>query len=290
MAQWIRDALQAAAAAPDGEIPDDVDARLKAAVSQALGEGYNLNTNRIDPQWFKPLADAAIALARHPAAGTVADEIMNQDNFHQSDECRRVRKVALRMLLDEMSKLPVDQAQRLLNWISVNDPAVEKEAWRKLAAGLRSRWDAEPDWQVKNQLGGMLAGVLQGHIDVETWLTFLRTQLKNSSEDDRPGHVRQLFNALLGQPWKQAYEDECFGLLGQLAPADQEAAQRLAIEVAAVYQMTDSMVRARFQARMQAVAHPEKLTRHRASCQAGGEPPPGAGGLRRPLAQGNVCP
>ena len=68
------------------------------------------------------------------------------------------------MLLDEMGKLPVDQLQRLLNWISANDPAVEKEAWQKLAAGLRNRWDAEPDWQVKNQFGGMLAGVLQGHI------------------------------------------------------------------------------------------------------------------------------
>ena len=261
VAQWIHDGLQAAAAAPDGELPDDVDARLQAAVSQALGQGYGLNTNRIDPQWFKPLADAAIALARHPAAGTVADEIMNQDNFHQSDECRRVRKAALRMLLDEMPKLPVDQMQRLLNWISANDPAVEKEAWRKIAAGLRSRWDAAPDWQVKNRLGGILAGVLQGHIDMETWLAFLRKQLADSSEDDRAGHARQLFDALLGQPWKQVYEDEAFGLLGQLAAADQEAAQRLAIEVAAVCQMTDTLVQARFRARMQTIAHPEKLTR-----------------------------
>ncbi len=264
VAQWIRDAEQAAQA-PDGgpssdTLPADVDARLRAAVSQALGQGYNLYTNRIDPQWFKPLADAAICFARHPAAGSVADQIMGNYYFQQSDECRRVRKAALRMLLDEIGKLPVDQLQRLLNWISANDPAVEKEAWQKIAAGLRSRWDAEPDWQVKNQLGGMLAGVLQNHIDAETWLAFLRMQLKDSPDEYRAGHARQLFDALLGQPWKQAYEDEAFGLLAQITDAEQ-ASQRLAIEIAALCQMTDRMVQARFQARMKAVEHPEKLTR-----------------------------
>ena len=178
VAQWIRDApsrplpsnrRQRAIAQAD-TLPADVDARLRAAVSQALGQGYNLYTNRIDPQWFKPLADAAICFARHPSTAAVADQIMGQYNFQQSDECRRVRKAALRMLLDEMGKLPVDQLQRLLNWISANDPAVEKEAWQKIAAGLRGRWDAEPDWQVKNQLGAMLAGVLQDHRGAETWL------------------------------------------------------------------------------------------------------------------------
>ncbi len=273
IAQWIHDAeqdVQASNGEPllksggkpphSKELPADVDARLRAAVSQALGQGYNLYTNRIDPQWFEPLADAAICFARHPSASSVADQIMGQWNFQQSDECRRVRKVALRMLLDEMGKLPVDQLQRLLNWVSANDPAVEKGAWQKIAAGLRGRWDAEPDWLVKNQLGGMLAGVLQGHSDAETWLEFLRRQLKNSREEDRAGHARQLFDALLGQPWKQVYEDEAFGLLAQL-PADEQASQRLAIEVAALCQMTDGMVQARFQDRMKAVEHPEKLTR-----------------------------
>ncbi len=263
VAQWIRDAQQAVqepSRKSSNALPADVDARLRAAVSQALGQGYNLNTNRIDPQWFKPLGDAAICFARHPSAASVADQIMNYYIFQQSDECRRVRKTALHMLLDGIGKLPIDQLQRLMNWISANDPAVEKEVWQKIAAGLRGRWDAESDWQVKNQLGGMLAGVLQGHIGVEPWIAFLRTQLKDSPDDQRAGHARQLFDALLGQSWKQAYEDEAFGLLAQL-PAAEAASQRLAIEVAALCQMTDRMVQARFQDRMKAVEHPEKLTR-----------------------------
>ena len=72
VAQWIRDAeqvVQTPGREASDSLPADVDARLRAAVSQALGQGYNLYTNRIDPQWFKPLADAAICFARHPAAG-----------------------------------------------------------------------------------------------------------------------------------------------------------------------------------------------------------------------------
>ncbi|MGA2032621.1 MAG: VIT domain-containing protein [Thermoguttaceae bacterium] len=282
VAQWIRDAQQIVEAGADkppaDALPGDVDARLRAAVALALGQGQNLYTNRIEPKWFKPLADAAICFARHPSAGSVADQIMGQYSFQQSDECRRVRKAALRMLLDtskgdspvfvatkrslgpelgQSPELPVEQLQRLLNWI---DPIAEEEAWQKIAAGLRGRWNAEPDWQVKNQLGAMLARVLHEHIGVDPWLAFLRTQLTGASEEQQAGCARQLFDALLGQPWKQAYEDEVFGLLPQIAAAEQ-ASQRRAIEIAALCQMTDTLVQARFQDRMKAVAHPEKLTR-----------------------------
>jgi tetratricopeptide (TPR) repeat protein len=271
MAQWIKDAER-----PD-ELPPDVDARLRAAVSQALGQGYNLYANRIDEQWFKPLADAAIYFGvgrtgspsnppgtdHHSvlqAQASVAEQIMNQHHFQQSDECRRVRRTAVKMLLDEIDKLPMEQIQRLINWVSANDPAVEKEAWKQIAAGLRRRWDAEPDWQIKGRLGGILASVLQGHIGADEWLSFLRAQLKGAPEEHRAGFARQLFDALLGQPWKQANEDEAFGLLEQISDAEKPS-QRLAVQVAALCQMTDRMVQARFQNRMKAVEHPEKLTR-----------------------------
>ena len=70
IAQWIKDAQR-----PE-ELPPDVDSRLRAAVSQALGQGYNLYTNRIDERWLKPLAEAALYFARHPSAAHVADQIM----------------------------------------------------------------------------------------------------------------------------------------------------------------------------------------------------------------------
>ena len=109
LAQWIDEGLGQVSKEPESrqiENPPYVEARLRAAVSQALGQGYNLYTNRIDERWLKPLGDAAIALARHSSAASVADQIMGNYYFQQSDECRRVRKAALRMLLDEVGKLP----------------------------------------------------------------------------------------------------------------------------------------------------------------------------------------
>jgi tetratricopeptide (TPR) repeat protein len=263
VAQWIDEGVGQVSNLPEsrqvGNLPH-IDARLHAALAQALGQGYNLYTNRIDDRWLKPLGDAAIAFARHPSAASVADQIMGNWQFQQTDECRRVRKAALRILLDGIDKLPLDQLQRLLNWVSSNDPAVEQAAWQKIAAGLRTRWDAEADWQVENQLGGMLAGVLQGHIGVDAWLDFLRTQWKDAPAEYRAASAGQLFNALLGQPWKQAFEDEAFGLLSQLSDAEQPS-QREAAEIAALCRMTDVMVPARFQDRMKTVKHPEKLTR-----------------------------
>ena len=141
VAQWIRDAEQAARALDGGPssdtLPAEVDARLRAAAVAGPRAGLQPVYQSHRPPVVQPLGDAAICFARHPAAVYAADQIMGNYYFQQSDECRRVRKAALRMLLDEIGKLPVDQLQRLLNWISANDPAVEKEAWRKIAAGLR---------------------------------------------------------------------------------------------------------------------------------------------------------
>ena len=196
IAQWLKDSRR-----PD-ELPPDVDARLQAAVAQALGGGYNLNTDRLDEQWLRPLADTAIYFARHPSASSVAEQIMadpfeseGSAQFGRSDQGRRVRKEAARMLLSDMDTLTAEQATRLINWISADDPAVEKESWKRIAAALRRRWDAEPDWEVKARFGQVLADVLQKHADAQQWLDFLRTQLAGAPEEYRAG-----FSASLSMP------------------------------------------------------------------------------------------
>ena len=70
-----------------------------------------------------------------------------------------------------------------------------------------------------------------------------------------------MFEALIARPWSQAYEDEAFGLLEKLSEGQKEADVRLAIQVAALHQLTDRMLAARYQAKVSAIEHPEKLTR-----------------------------
>ena len=265
IAQWIRDAEEAVRAARRHRCAGRTAARRHGTASSGRVAG---DWTRLQPiyQSRRPavVQDAGRCGDRiRPSswAGAVADQIMNNyNNFRESDECRHLRKTALRKLLDEMSKLRSSEVVRLLGWISVNDPVVEKPAWEKIAAGLQHRWEAESDWQMKDRFGNMLAGVLRDHLGAESWLAFLRTQLKGSPDESRAGHAKQLFEALLGQPWKQQYEDEVFRLLPQI-PEAEDASQRLAQEVAALCRMTDSFVRARFQSSMKAVEHPEKLTR-----------------------------
>ena len=245
-------AVPASAGSPDEQ-------RLRAAVQQALGQGYNLNTQRIEEKWQRPLADVALALARHPALGSLADEIMGRWQFQQSDECRRVRKAALQMLRGEIEKLTPEQIQRLVNWISSNDSAVELPEWQKIAAGLRRRWEAEPKREVRRQLGGILVGVL-GHVGPQETLAFLRRELAEASPDERAGYAWELFGTLLGQPWSAEIEDELFGLVDRLSDA-RLPADRLAAEIAALLRLSDALVRARCDATMLKVEHPEKLTR-----------------------------
>ncbi|MHC4176708.1 MAG: VIT domain-containing protein, partial [Planctomycetota bacterium] len=75
IAAWLKEGRQ------QGKLPPDVSCRLRAAVSQALGQGYGMRTNRIDEQWLDPLADTARFFARHETHSNVASPIMGHRQF-----------------------------------------------------------------------------------------------------------------------------------------------------------------------------------------------------------------
>jgi len=234
--------------------------RLRAAVSQALGRGYNLQTQRIDPRWPDPLADLVLFCARHDVRLDIAQEIMGDWRFMQTDSCRRARKELAKMLRQGAEKLSPEQIERFVGWIMPNDPAVEPEVWQKIIAVLRQRWSAETRPELRHRLGSTLVQVLSSRAKPEELLEFLRLQLRSADEEYRTAYARQLFDTLLGQPWSAEHENEAFTLLGRLSEAE-EPAERLAAAVAALYRLTDRMVQARFDARMKAIEHQEKLTR-----------------------------
>jgi len=250
-ARWLDDARG------EGPIEGDVRGRLDAAALHGLGSIYGLHTERIDERWLQPLADTALFLARHEGGGSIADRIMGNHRFRNTDACRRVRKAAAKILVAELDQLEPAEIQRLVNWISPNDPAVEKPVWQQIADGLKRRWVAETDEQVKNQLLRPLIYSLRYHVGAEPWLELLRLRIR---EDECQEAYAQLFTAVLEQPWSAEFEDEAFGLLRKQS-FDAEETQRLAIEVTALYQLTDRMVRARFDHRMKQIEHPEDETR-----------------------------
>jgi tetratricopeptide (TPR) repeat protein len=235
-------------------------ARLDAAVSQALGQGYGMSSDRIDEQWLEPLAQAAVFFARHPSQAHMADQIMNHWRFQQSDNCRQVRKAAAEMLQADIDKLTPQQIQRLVNWIMPNDPAVEKDTWKRLAAGLLTRWAASADTNDKRAFGQTLVLIYANRLDAPEYLAFLRRQLKDAPRDLRAQYAGQLFDALTVQAWSQELEDEALGMIENLSNAD-EPSRRFASAVMALHIFDDRMGQARYNAKAKALEHPEALTR-----------------------------
>ncbi len=269
MREWMRQGVAAA------DTDEAAVARLGAAISQALGSGWNVYIGEVADEWQQPLAEVAIALASHPSRAHLADQIMNDYRFARTDACRGVRKAAAEMLQADAEKLAISALQRLVGWIMPNDPAVEQAAWKRISEPLRKRWTLMKDPNVAHEykwvpegiepvyqrhaLGGTLANIYASRLP-ELYLPFLREQFKDGPADYRSQYARQLFNALTTQPWATDLEDEAFGLLDKLTDANEPGA-RLASAAGALHQLTDRMVSARYAARMKAVEHPEDLPR-----------------------------
>jgi tetratricopeptide (TPR) repeat protein len=171
---------------------------------------------------------------------------------------REARKTLAGILVKEFDKLSAEQIDYFVTWVW-SDAGMERDAWKKLAEGLRKRWDAEKKPEIKHQLGQSLVRILTFLGPVEI-LPFLRVQWKQGPEQHRTLYANQLLSSLLSQTWSAAYEDEAFTLLDKGAePA--EPAGGLFSRVAALHRLTDAMLEARYQARMKTVEHPERLTR-----------------------------
>jgi len=254
LGQWLKEGQK-----PE-PLPPAAEHRLRAAVQQALGQGYYLSTDRIEPLWQDRLAEAALFFARHDAHLDVAGQIMTHWRFQQTDAGQRVRAELARLLRRDAEKLSAQQIQQFVSWCLYGSAKVQPEAWKEIAARLRQRWSAEPQPEIRRQIGSALAQVLGGRVSAEARVEFLRDQLREAPPQYRTDYVQKLFEALLREPWKAEQEDEMFVLLPQLSDAD-DPADRLSVQASALREMTDRMVQARFDARMQAIPHQEKLTR-----------------------------
>ncbi len=250
MARWLREGQAA------GELSPAVIARVQAAIQQALGQGHNLYTGRIEPRWLSPLGDAALSFVHNDDRLSLANMILSGWQFQQTDEVRRVRKA----LLDEMrtgsEKMSPARMESYLQWVST----AEASEWKSIGAGLLRHWSAEADVEKKHQLGRLVVQVLSRQNDPPALLAFLHTQWRKGPKSYRSGYAGELFETLLTQPWSAEYEDEAFTLLGKLSETEDEG-RRLRARVAALYRLTDRMIEARRAAKMKTVEHPEKLTR-----------------------------
>ncbi len=169
--------------------------------------------------------------ARNDTQPGIAENIMSNWRFQQTDQCRRVRKGAAELLKTDLEKLSTDQVRRYISWIMPNDPTVEQEVWKRIAAELHERWAAETDPAVKGQFAQSLVQVLSSRIGTDEYLAFLREQMEKASDEDRTRCAVQLFDAMLSQPWSMEHENELFSLLDKLSDSA-EPAERWPLKLA----------------------------------------------------------
>ncbi len=240
----------------EGELPEPTAARMYAAVEFARGQGRHFSDNRVDERWHAALAETALHFAHREDPARIAETILQNGYFANTDAGRAARKTLGQELLKGIATLPTERIARYAAWA---DQALETDEWATIAAALRRRWAAEKTPDAKHALGQSLIGVLHRFIGDDD-LNFLREQWKSATELYRSQYANSFFNALIVRPWKSESEDELFALLAQLAPAD-EPAGGLRSRIRNLHRLTDEMVAERERAAFNLVEHPEKLAR-----------------------------
>lgn len=251
-AEWMR------AAQIEGELPAPIASRLSAALAFALGQGYNLHSNRVAEHWHAPLAEALLYFARRDTHFHYVGSILNSSRFASTDAGRAARRGLADILRKEVDTLAPERLDSFVEWVW-SDAGMELADWTKIAASLRTRWGGEKKPDVKRSLARPLGRIT-------TWLgpteavAFKRAQLKAAPEQERAAYAQDLFSALLALSWTAEIEDEALALLEQLADPE-DPARALYARVAALHRLTDTMLESRAQARIGTIEQPEKLTR-----------------------------
>ncbi len=160
--QWLEEGLQ------PGRPAKPIAARLAAAVELALGQGFELRTDRVDPRWWEPLAKVVLFFVQQDTLPDCTHQIMLNDRFNETEQSRRVRREIVQLLSDNVSTLRIGRLQRFLDWTW--NLETEKSVWAAISDGLRQRWEAETQPERKHVLGQVLARVVQGKIGDDEYL------------------------------------------------------------------------------------------------------------------------
>jgi tetratricopeptide (TPR) repeat protein len=242
-----------------GEIPKPTVSRLMAAISQAIGQGFGISNYQIEERWRAPLIAVVRFFVDDERNFEIAHRVMLA--LHRDEYADAVQAFSQEMaahLLAKAATLSPAQIDRIVGWFSGAN--LEEGHWKKLTTVLRDRWQAEKDLHAKDALARSLITIMQAHVPADDLLDFLRLQLKEGDPKRRAVYTRQLFDTLLAQGWKAAYEDEAFALLPVLSEGV-EGALATRIRVMALYELSDRMIAARAQALNAKIDRPDKLTR-----------------------------
>jgi predicted Zn-dependent protease len=242
---WIKEGIDAR------ELTKPMRSRTHAAIQFAFGQGHQFYSNRIEDRWLPLLSEAADRFAHAENEENLAENLLGYWKFQQTEAGRKLARRIAEELLAGAASLPIERLQRFWHWAA----GWKEGELAKFAGELRTRWDAEKDLERKDRLGSLLGKVSQ-RAGTDAWLAFLRVQWQTAGEGYRIAYARQLFEALLSQPWNAEFENELFGLIPRIAETDDPAEM-----VGVLHRIDDVMLEGRYRAALKTIEHPEKLPR-----------------------------
>lgn len=269
---WIRDARV------DGKLSPLQRAKLDTAIRFAEGNVYDMNFQRMDDRWFEPLADTARFFMRSPQQYDIAQRCFTNHYLIHSDVGDQLRGEWLAMLTSDLDKLSSGQIDQLVSWalsgrIELQEPInrrrqmdaqeVPDEIWTRIADHLKSRWVKSENPREKSLFGESLRTIYANRFADTELLPFLRERIASAPADHKSAYVVALFEALLTTNWSDAIEAEAFSRWRELT--DQPLlADRLAVELPALFRLNDAMLANRISLAEQQLAdqgESNKLTR-----------------------------
>ena len=280
--EWVQSARV------DGPLPDDVRAKLNAAVAYMLGNAHNLHRHRVDMQWLPLLQETAQFHIHRPASFDVAPEILGNSRFRDTDESDAVLRDILEVVQQEAAERDSTQLRQMTGWLHESAIGIPDEDWAAIAAAVHARWQTAENVQHRHTLGAILVDIYARHERETRYLAFLRERVEQGPEDFRSEYLTALFNALLSAPWSEEIETEAFALLPRLeenaharplepvaaddAERQHSVSHRIMAQLAALHRLVDQLVESRYQADMtalQATGHPDELTRQELATKQG---------------------
>jgi hypothetical protein len=250
----------------EGRLSDADRAKTGAAINYAMGNGRNIYSYVVLPEWYEPLQTTALYFMKHEHHFDFCSRIMDSYQFSNTDAADVVRVRMFEELQKNAATLDRHQLYAYTRWVRGGRPDEIVDDWKPIVEVLRKRWEGlkhtgESDDE-KYSIGNTLSSIYQSLFRDSEYFPFLRERIARANDVRHDQYVLNLFDVLMAEPWTDDVEVELFGLLKEISK--NTPASQVATQVEAAHRLVDRLLLARVEANqkvLQDTGHPEKLTR-----------------------------
>ena len=239
-------------------------ARMYAAVQHAVGQGWNMYSYSVRERYEQPLVELARRCAQlgDQRSLQIANLVAGNYYFRQTDAWRDLALQLREDLLSEagIADMTLPRLSFYMSWVAWDRNSISRPQWVTARDQLQVRFSTAPDLNTQQAIGRHVLTVLDAWEQKDAAVEFLRGWLDVAKANPETV-ARNLFDRLLGLDWTREVEDEAFGLVIRLQPAQAIEDQQEQITADAVRRLAAGVQAMRVAEALGPVAELEKLPR-----------------------------